>query len=145
MERTMKKTLWTFLLLLLLLSLGACSAKGDAEIGNTEENKAAPAFRTISAEEAYQMMAESPNFILIDVRTESEYREGRIEDAILIPNDEIEARAKAELPDKDQLIFVYCRSGVRSANAAGTLAGMGYSNVYNMGGIIDWPYEIIRD
>ena len=100
-------------------------------------------YHRITAEEAKKMMDESSDFVLLDVRTESEFRESRIEGAILIPNTEIESRAKDELPNKKQLILVYCRSGNRSASAARALVEMGYTNVYDFGGIIDWPYGTV--
>ena len=87
------------------------------------------------------MMESVDDFILLDVRTEEEFRENRIGGAILIPDYEISARAGLELPDKDAVILIYCRSGRRSENAARELADMGYTNVYDFGGIIDWPYE----
>jgi len=100
-------------------------------------------YHSISAEQAKSMMDNGHPYVLLDVRTESEFREIRISGAILIPDNEIRRRAKTELPDKDILILVYCRSGRRSANAAQELASMGYTNVCDFGGIIDWPYETI--
>ena len=82
-------------------------------------------------------------YILLDVRTDEEFREGHISGAILIPDYEIAVRAESEFPDKDVIILVYCRSGRRSALAAQALSDMGYSNIFDFGGIIDWPYEII--
>ena len=102
-------------------------------------------YRKLSAADAYKMMSELTDYVLLDVRTEEEYRERRISGAILIPNYEIKDRAAKELPDKDKVIFVYCRSGARSANAAGELAALGYVNVYDIGGIMNWPYETIDD
>jgi rhodanese-related sulfurtransferase len=80
-------------------------------------------------------------YIILDVRTQEEYDEAHIPGAIVIPNTEIEARAESELPDKDQMILVYCRSGRRSKLAADILVELGYTNIYEFGGIIDWPYE----
>jgi len=82
-------------------------------------------------------------YILLDVRSESEFNEQRIDGAIVLPVDEIINRAAAVLPDKDTAILVYCRSGSRSATASNELVGMGYTNVYDIGGIIDWPYGTI--
>ena len=101
------------------------------------------AYKKITAEEAKQLMKDTIDYILIDVRTESEYRERRLQWAILMPVEEILRRAEAELLDKEQIILVYCRSGVRSANAADMLTGLGYKNVYDLGGIIDWPFDTI--
>jgi rhodanese-related sulfurtransferase len=102
-------------------------------------------YRKISAEEARKMMSELPDHVLLDVRTDAEYREKRIAGAILIPDYAIQGRAEKELPEKNKVILVYCRSGGRSANAARALASMGYVNVYDFGGIIQWPYETIGD
>jgi len=119
----------------LLCVLGGCV--------RTEAQQAA--YHKLSAAEAQKMMSELEDFIILDVRTEAEYREQRIAGAVLIPDYEIKERAPVELPLKDKVILVYCRSGRRSGNAARTLAGLGYSNVYDFGGIIDWPYDTIGD
>ena len=83
--------------------------------------------------------------IILDVRSREEYDQGHIPGAILIPNTEIEAKAADLLPDKDQLILVYCRSGRRSKLAAQSLADLGYTNIREFGGILDWPYEVVQD
>lgn len=83
--------------------------------------------------------------IILDVRTREEYDQGHIPGAILIPDTEIEAKAADLLPDKDQLILVYCRSGRRSKLAAQSLADLGYTNIREFGGILDWPYEVVQD
>jgi len=101
-------------------------------------------YHKITAEEAHQMMVEADEFILLDVRTEEEFRERRIEGAILIPDFELADRAAAELPDRDALILIYCRSGRRSASAAQMLVAMGYAHVYDFGGIIDWKYDTVN-
>ncbi len=105
-----------------------------------------PVYTKMSAENAKQMMGEfaqteDSTYVLLDVRTEEEYREKRIPGSVLIPDYELAQRAEAELPDKRQVIFVYCRSGRRSEAAARKLVEMGYNHVYDIGGIIDWPYE----
>ena len=87
------------------------------------------------------MMQEENIYILLDVRTTGEFNERHIEGAVLIPDNEISDRAAEELPDKNILILVYCRSGRRSEAAARELVDMGYTNVYDFGGIIDWPFE----
>jgi rhodanese-related sulfurtransferase len=89
------------------------------------------------------MMEETADFILLDVRTDSEYREAHIPGSRLIPDYEISARAASELPDKNAVILVYCRSGHRSAGAARNLAKMGYTKIYDLGGIMNWPYETV--
>ena len=83
--------------------------------------------------------------IILDVRSREEYDQGHIPGAILIPDTEIEAKAADLLPDKDQLILVYCRSGRRSKLAAQSLADLGYTNIREFGGILDWPYEVVQD
>lgn len=102
-------------------------------------------YQMISAEEAKELMEKETDYILLDVRTQEEYEEGHIEGAVLIPDYEIMERAETELADKQQLILVYCRSGNRSKRAAQQLADMGYENVKEFGGIIDWPYEVITE
>lgn len=99
----------------------------------------------INAQQAKEMMDGSSTLILLDVRTQEEYDEGHIEGALLIPDYEIDDKAGEQLEDKDATILIYCRSGRRSALAAQALADLGYSSVYDFGGIIDWPYEIIKE
>ena len=89
-----------------------------------------------------KMMQENEGYILLDVRTLEEYKEGHIKNAICIPNETIDDTAVDTLTDKDQLIFVYCRSGRRSKEAAQKLVDMGYTKIYDIGGIIDWKGEI---
>lgn len=95
----------------------------------------------ITAEEAKEIMDNYENYIILDVRAQEEYDESHIPGAIVIPHTEIEERAEDELTDKDQLILVYCRSGRRSKIAAEALVDLGYTNIMEFGGIIDWPYE----
>lgn len=96
----------------------------------------------ITAEEAKEIMDSQEGYVILDVRTQEEYGQGHIPGAILIPDTEIKARAEKELPDKDQLLLVYCRSGRRSKLASEALAKLGYTNIKEFGGIIDWPYEV---
>ena len=98
-------------------------------------------YQQITAEEAKNIMDTESDYIIIDARTDEEFAQGHIADAILIPEYEIAERAGKELPDKNQLILVYCRSGRRSKIASEELVKLGYSNVKEFGGIIDWPYE----
>ena len=121
--------------------ISASTVEPDAEINNNAE----PIYRKISAEEAREIMESTESFILLDVRTEQEFSEQRITGAILIPDFEIANRAASELPDRDALILIYCRSGRRSANAAHELVGMGYTNVYDFGGILDWDYDTVSE
>ena len=98
----------------------------------------------ISGVQAKALMDSESGYIIIDARTQSEYDEGHIPGAIMIPEYEIADRAEKELPDKDQLILVYCRSGRRSKIAAEELVKLGYTNVKEFGDIIDWKYEIVK-
>ena len=101
-------------------------------------------YEQISGAEAKALMDSESGYIIIDARTQEEYDQGHIPGAILIPEYEIAARAENEFPDKDQLILVYCRSGRRSKIAAEELVKLGYTNVKEFGGIIDWEYEIVK-
>ena len=129
------------ILLILIFTMFLCSC----DVNNMEDNTIEPIYRKISAEEAREIMESSDDYILLDVRTEEEYREKRIDGAILIPDYEMTDRAVSELPDKNAVILIYCRSGQRSANAAKKLVQIGYTNIYDFGGIIDWPYETTSD
>lgn len=95
----------------------------------------------LSQEEAKKKLDEDKEIILLDVRTPQEYKEKHIPNSILLPLDTIKRDSEKKLTNKEATIFVYCRSGGRSATAAATLASLGYTNVYNIGGIISWPYE----
>ena len=101
-------------------------------------------YEQISGAEAKTLMDSESGYIIIDARTQSEFDAGHIEGAIMIPEYEIADRAEKELPDKNQLILVYCRSGRRSKIAADELVKLGYTNVKEFGGIIDWEYEIVK-
>ena len=96
----------------------------------------------ITAEEAKQIMDSQEGYIILDVRTQEEYDQGHIPGAIVISREEIVEKAEEVLTDKDQLILVYCRSGRRSKIAAEALVELGYTNIKEFGGIIDWPYEV---
>ena len=103
-----------------------------------------PSYRQITADEAAQMMQEETDFVLLDVRTQEEYVSGHIPGAICIPNETIGSEEIPDLPDKDQLILVYCRSGNRSKQASQKLAEQGYTNVVEFGGINGWTGEIVQ-
>ena len=124
-----------FLSLLLLLTLGGCAAKPPETNG----------YRCISMQEAVQWMTRESDYIILDVRTQEEFAAGHIPNAICIPNETIGSEAIPALPDKAQLILVYCRSGNRSKQAASKLAKIGYTNVVEFGGILDWPGEIVTE
>ena len=121
-------------LLLAVMMLTACGQ-------DTEKNQGA-VYMNITAEEAKQIMDNEEGYIILDVRTQEEYDEGHIPGALVISYEEIEEKAEEVLTDKDQLILVYCRSGRRSKIAAEALVELGYTNIKEFGGIIDWPYEI---
>mgnify|MGYP006344146263 CR=1 FL=1 len=96
----------------------------------------------ITAEEAKQIMDSEEGYVILDVRTQEEYDQGHIPNAILIPDTEIKNKAEEVLTDKNQLLLVYCRSGRRSKLASEILVELGYTNIKEFGGIIDWPYEV---
>ena len=123
----MRKQIYALLLALVLL-LTACAQ--------------AASYEQITQEEAKQIMDTTNGYILLDTRTQEEYDQSHIPGALLIPHTEIAQRAADELPDKDQVILVYCRSGNRSKQASEVLAELGYTNVKEFGGINTWPYEL---
>ena len=127
----MKKLIF---LLLAVMMLTAC--------GQDKENDQGAIYVNITAEEAKQIMDTEEGYIILDVREQDEYDAGHIPGAILISYTQIEEKANEMLADKDQLILVYCRSGRRSKLAAEALAELGYTNIKEFGGIIDWPYEV---
>ena len=102
-------------------------------------------YTQISQEEASKMMELDDGHIIVDVRRQDEYDEGHIPGAICIPNESIGCDSPEDLPDYDQIILIYCSSGRRSKEAAGKLAGMGYTNIYEFGGILDWMGDIVTD
>ncbi len=110
---------------------------------NEEEPFEKAEYKSLTPEEAKEMM-ENGDVIVVDVRTEEEFRQGHIEGAILIPDYDLDKLAAEKLPDKEATILLYCRSGNRSQLAAHLLNGMGYQNVYDFGGIIDWRYGEVQ-
>ena len=124
-------------LIFLLLAVMMLTARGQ-----DKENDQGAVYMNITAEEAKQIMDSEEGYIILDVRTQEEYDEGHIPGAIVISHEEIEEKAEDVLTDKDQLILVYCRSGRRSKIAAEALVELGYTNIKEFGGIIDWPYEV---
>ena len=123
-----------FFLLLAVMLLTAC--------GQDKENDQGAVYVNITAEEAKAIMDTEEGYVILDVREQDEYDAGHISGAILIPYTQIEAKANEMLTDKDQLILVYCRSGRRSKLAAEALVELGYTNIKEFGGILDWPYEV---
>ena len=107
-------------------------------------NSSAASYKQITQEEAKEMMTKDDGHIIVDVRRQDEYDEGHIPGAVLIPNESITDKQPDELPDLNQIILVYCRSGRRSKEASQKLADMGYTNVYEFGGINTWTGEIVK-
>jgi len=105
----------------------------------------AAVYRQITAKEAKSRIDSGDDVIVLDVRTAEEYKAGHIPGAVLLPNETISDSKPALLPDDDAEILIYCRSGNRSAQAAGKLIALGYTNVYDFGGIIDWPYDTVKE
>ena len=125
---TLNKTILIVLILGMMLSVATFS-----EVG----------YQQITQEEAVRIMEEETGYIILDVRTEEEYDEGHIPGAINIANEDIGTDELPELPDKDQVLLVYCRSGRRSKEASEKLAALGYTHVLEFGGIITWTGEVI--
>ena len=101
-------------------------------------------YNRISQEEAKQMMERDDGHVIVDVRRQDEYRKGHIPGAVLIPNESISTWPPEELPDMDQIILIYCRTGKRSVQAAQKLADMGYTNIYEFGGINKWTGPVVK-
>lgn len=104
------------------------------------ESNLEDAYHKITAEEAKEMI-EKGNVTIVDVRTEEEYIESHIPKAILVSNESIDDNVIEVLPNKDEVLLIYCRTGVRSKQASEKLVDLGYTKVYDFGGIVDWPYE----
>ena len=121
-------------LFLTVLLLAGCAAP-ESETG----------YRQVSAAEAIAMMEEETGYLILDVRTPEEFAEKHIPGAVNIPNEAIGTEEIPELPQKDQLILVYCRSGNRSKQASEKLAALGYTNIVEFGGINDWPGETVTE
>ena len=127
----MKKLIFLLLAVMMLTACGKDTEKDQGEV-----------YMNITAEEAKEIMDTQEGYVILDVREQDEYDAGHIPGAILIPYTQIEDKADEMLPDKDQQILVYCRSGRRSKIAAEALVELGYTNIKEFGGIIDWPYEV---
>ena len=126
----------------LLALLAGCALSQTKK--DTEDVAEKAAYHKISAEEAYEMMA-SQEVVVVDVRTREEYDGGHIENAVLVPNESIGSEMPEALPYKEATLLIYCRSGRRSKQAAEKLLELGYQNVYDFGGVIDWPYELVKE
>ena len=126
---------------LIPLLLSALMFTGCAGTSNSQTNT----YRQITMDEAVTMMAQETGYIILDVRRPDEFAAGHIPNAINVPNETIGTDEIPELPDKKQLIMVYCRSGRRSKEAAEKLVKLGYTNIVEFGGILDWKGEIVTD
>ena len=141
----------TVLAVAILAALGVaalvgCAASSKSSASTSASTSASSAaYRQISQQDAQSMMQSESGYVIVDVRRADEFASGHIPGAINIPNESIEKTQPAELPDLDQLIMVYCRSGRRSKQAAQKLADMGYTNIVEFGGINTWPGEVIAD
>lgn len=125
------------LTVLLLVGLTGC--------GSEKERDDTASYQQITAEEAKSMMEEQPDAVILDVREQDEYDAGHIPSAVLLPVGTVnEETAASAIPEKDTVVLVYCRSGNRSKTASQALADLGYSQIYEFGGIKDWPYEVER-
>ena len=160
----MKRKILPALSIMLILALAGCSVtnpqsnatSSDTASDRTDESvvestnesdessDGGAVYTMITPLQAKTIMEEQSNEIVLDVRTAEEFAEGHIKGAILLPNDEITSKAASMLPDKNQVILVYCRSGRRSALAANELVALGYTHVFDFGGIISWPYETVK-
>lgn len=126
---------WTALAAAALILTAGCGG-GDAKEA---------AVMNISAQEAKSMMDKEQDEVILDVREKNEYDSGHIQGAVLLPVGTItEETAAKVIPSKDTTVLVYCRSGMRAGKAAEKLANLGYKKVYNFGGILDWPYEVVK-
>ena len=124
----------------------ALTGCGNRNTNNTENNDSAKnSYVQISMDEAIKMMEEESDYIILDVRRPDEFAEKHIPGAINVPNENIGTDEISELPNKDQLILVYCRSGNRSKQASEKLAKLGYTNIHEFGGINSWPGETVSE
>ena len=128
-----------FPFLLCSFLLTACTHMEKNIMGND------PTYKQIAMNEAVSVMANETDYIILDVRTPEEFASGHIPGAVNLPNEDIGAEEISSLPDKDQLILVYCRSGNRSKQAAEKLAALGYTNIVEFGGINSWPGETVAE
>lgn len=149
----MRTTIASLLLASVFLATGCAPAPTPADPPVLEEPASAePSMEAVSAPAAYQKilagdakeMMEEDGVIVLDVRTKEEFDSGHIEGALLLPLDTIAERADELLPEKSVKLLVYCRSGNRSRSASEQLIEMGYTQVFDFGGIIDWPYDVVK-
>ena len=133
----MRRYVWIFMLAFMVTCFVGCEEK-NTSVSTESKNS----YIQIQMDEAIMMMEEETDYIILDVRTPEEFAEKHIPGAVNVPNESIGTEEIKELPNKDQLILVYCRSGNRSKQASEKLVALGYTNVYEFGGINDWPGEV---
>ena len=136
--------LFAALAAVLALLLVSCGETKDKPVPTEEDAPGKAAYHKLSAEEAYEMMV-SQEVVVVDVRTREEYDGGHIENAVLMPNESIGSEMPEALPDEEATLLIYCRSGRRSKEASEKLLKLGYKSIYEFGGIIDWPYELVKE
>jgi len=141
------KSLWIILALVCVMLLAGCGGEKTPQAENPlpQEGNPPAAYVSISQEEAKNLMDTETGYIILDVRRQDEFDAGHIPGAVLLPNEEVAKKAESVLTDKHQLILVYCRSGNRSKQASQKLANLGYTNVKEFGGILDWPYGTVTE
>ena len=144
-SKAQRATLAVFAVLCMLLTAcgnGTSPSEGaQSEVQTTTASAAV--YQQITQEKAKEMMQADDGHIIVDVRRQDEFDSGHIPGAILIPNESIGTECPKELPDLNQIIMIYCRSGRRSKEASQKLADMGYTHIYEFGGIIDWTGEVV--
>lgn len=137
----------TIILIVAAITAPSLLAKGNKEVvenSSTQKEQTVIEFRTISADEAKAAIDSQDDIIIVDVRTPGEYSSGHIKDSINIPLNTIEDTVMEKYPNRDTKLYLYCRSGNRSSQAARLLVKQGYTNVVDFGGINNWPYEIVQ-
>ena len=137
----MKKVIYIIVLIIIIVGGFALVIENKE---NRIDNKEESVIKYVSMDEIVQIMKENSNYVILDVRTMQEYNEGHIPNAICIPNETIGEDIINKLPNKEQLILIYCRSGNRSKQAAQKLKNLGYTNLIEFGGIIDWAGDIVK-
>jgi phage shock protein E len=124
-------------MILLMVFLSAC----NQEVATENPQRTRASYKTISPKQAKERLDSNENVLLLDVRTQAEFEDSHVPGSILIPVDQLRNKAETILTNKDTPIFVICRSGSRSKTATRTLLSLGYQDVYDLGGILNWPYQ----
>lgn len=142
------KKLLTLIFAAVLAVSAVCFAQEETTATNTQTVQTqTAAYKTLTPQQAKERIEQNANIVVLDVRSQEEFAAGHLPNAVLLPVDLIEAKSAEVakvLPDKDAEILVYCRSGKHAHRASQALANMGYTNIEHIGGIMDWPYEIVK-